>query len=282
MNDKTLVVCADDYGLSPGVGAAIRALIGQGRLSATSCMTSSRFWPAEAEALRPLRASADIGLHLTLTDHAPVAPMPDLAPDGRLPPLGRLMGLAFLGRLDRDEILAEFERQLDAFEAAMGGPPDHVDGHHHVHQLPVVREALLRLYEKRLRPHGTYVRYCDEPLAAIMRIGVAPRRAALISLLGRSWARTGRRRGIPGNRGFRGVRGFDEPSFAALFPRYLAGAKDGALIMCHPGLADAALTAVERVAAQREDEFRYLASDACAAGLAAAGARVGRFRPDSP
>jgi predicted glycoside hydrolase/deacetylase ChbG (UPF0249 family) len=282
MSEKTVVVCADDYGLSPGVGAAIRALIELRRLSATSCMTGCRFWPAEAEALRPLRPQADIGLHLTLTDHAPIGPMPDLAPEGRLPPLGRLMGLAFLGRLDRGEILAEFERQLDAFEAAMGGPPDHVDGHHHVHQLPVVREALALLYEKRLRRHGTYVRYCDEPLGAIARSGVAVTRAAVISLLGRSWARTGRARAIPGNRGFRGVRGFDEASFAVLFRRYLAGAGDNSMIMCHPGFADADLAAVEHVTAQREDEYRYLASSACAEDLVAAGMRIARFRRDAP
>ncbi len=282
MNYKTIVVCADDYGLSPGIGKAIRALIQQGRLSATSCMAASRFWATEAEALLPLRSQADIGLHLTLTDHAPVGRMSDLAPEGRLPPLGRLLGLSFLGRLDRDEILAEFERQLDVFEDAMGGPPDHIDGHHHVHQLPVIREAMAHLYETRLRRHGTYVRYCDESLAAIRRSGVAIRRAALISLLGRSWARTGRKRGIPGNTGYRGVRGFDEPAFAALFPRYLAGLGDGTLIMCHPGLVDAELTAVEDVTVQREDEYRYLASDACGADLAAAGVRIGRFKPAGP
>lgn len=282
MGERKVIVCADDYGISPGVGRAIRELIGLGRVSATGCMTGSRHWPAEAEPLRALRANADIGLHLTLTDHAPLGPMPDLAPEGRLPPLGRLMGLAFLGRLERREIAAELERQLDAFEAAMGGPPDFLDGHHHVHQLPVVREVVAEVYERRLRPHGAWVRYCDEPLAALPRIGVAPLRAAVISLIGRSWARRGRRRGIPGNRGFRGVRDFHEPAFAALFPRYLRDIGDGSLVMCHPGFADAELAAVEQVTAQRDDEYRYLASETYGADLAAAGVTVARFRPAAP
>lgn len=274
---RRLVICADDYGLSPGVGTAIRQLIERGRLSATSCMTTTPHWPAEAPALAPLRHRADVGLHLTLTDHAPLGSMPRLAPQGRLPPLGHLLRLSLLRQLDKTEIAAELERQIDAFEVATGSLPDFLDGHHHVHQLPIVRDAVAELYEQRLRAYGAYVRYCDEPLRRIGRIGVAPVRAAVISLLGRGWARLGRSRGIPGNRGFRGVRGFDEPRFGALFPRFLADLPDGALMMCHPGIVDAALTAVEHVTQAREDEYRYLSGDACGEALAAAGVTVTRF-----
>ena len=42
MNDtappRRIWLCADDYGLSPGVNRAIRELIGRGRLNATSVM----------------------------------------------------------------------------------------------------------------------------------------------------------------------------------------------------------------------------------------------------
>src|SRR5262245_10068587 len=81
-----IVLCADDYAVAPGVSRAICALIEQGRLSATSCMTVSPHWPEHARWLRPLGDRADIGLHLTLTDHAPIGAM-RLAADGRLPPL---------------------------------------------------------------------------------------------------------------------------------------------------------------------------------------------------
>lgn len=272
-----LIICADDYGISPGVGQAIRALIAQGRVSATGCMTTMPHWPAEAEMLKELRDRADIGLHLTLTDHRPLGAMPKLAADGKLPPLGRLLGLALARRLDAAEVAAEIARQLDAFEHAMGAPPDFLDGHHHVHQLPVVREAVAAAYDRRLRRHGAYVRYCDEPLHRIAQVAVAPIRAAVISTLGRGWARLGRSRGIPGTRGFRGVRTFAEPNYAALFPRYLQGLKDGALLMCHPGLVDSDLQCIETVTRPREDEFHYLSGDACAAALATAGVAVRRF-----
>ena len=270
-----VVLCADDYGLAPGVGSAIRELIERGRLSATSCMTTSPHWPAEAALLRPLRGAADIGLHLTLTDHRPLGPMAKLAPGGRLPGLGRLIALALAGRLDRDEVAAEAGRQLDRFEAEFGGPPDHVDGHHHVHLLPGVREAVIALFRRRL-PSGAWLRHCDEPLPSVLRIGVATPRALLISALGAGL----RAEGLPGNNGFRGVRSFRERApYEALFRRFVAGLKPGGLVMCHPAVADAALRAADPVCGQREEEYRFLASDDAARAMAEAGLRPARLRP---
>src|ERR1700753_3433636 len=71
-------LCADDYGISPGVNRAIRDLISRGRLNATSVMVVG---PAigrdEAIALDPPEGSfpgCAIGLHATLT--APFRPLP--------------------------------------------------------------------------------------------------------------------------------------------------------------------------------------------------------------
>ena len=49
-----LLLCADDYGLAPGVNAAIRDLIAQGRLTATSVMSLCPHWREGAAALREL------------------------------------------------------------------------------------------------------------------------------------------------------------------------------------------------------------------------------------
>lgn len=276
MAETRIILCADDYGLAPGIGVGIRQLIDQGRLSATGCMTVSPHWPDEAKKLAALADKADIGLHVTLTDHRPLGDMPGLAPDGRLPPLGRLMARAFLGRLDAEEIARELERQLDRFEAEMGRPPDFVDGHHHVHQLPGIRDAVAAAFRRRPGLSQAYVRYCSEPMNSLRRMGVATKRAAVISLIGAGWAHRGRAAGIRGNHGFRGVRDFTEPSYAALLPRWLERARDGLLIMCHPGLADDALRAVEHVVQQREEELRYLAGEAFGAALQSAGTRLSR------
>src|SRR5690606_13195439 len=142
---KKLVVCADDYALTPGVSRAIRELIAGGRISATSVMTVCPYWREEGPALAAVAGGADIGLHLTLTDQAPLGAMPELAPSGYLPPIEVVVRASLLGRLPVAEIEAEIERQLEAFVAVWGRPPSHIDGHHHVHQLPGVRRALLRV-----------------------------------------------------------------------------------------------------------------------------------------
>lgn len=275
MPPRTVILCADDYGLSPGVGAAIRDLIAQGRLGATSCMTVCRFWPEEARTLRPLADRADVGLHLTLTDQPPLGSVPKLAPEGVLPPLGTLMRLAYTGGLDPREVAAEVDRQVAAFTDAFGSPPAYIDGHQHVHQLPVVRDAVLAALA---RLPGAYVRLCGEPWTAILRRGVAVPKTLLIAGLGGPLARRARRAGVPANDSFRGVYDFsNRVPFGALMARFLAPPADRALVMVHPGIPDEALRAADPLVDQRAVEYEYLRGDAFAALLERTGTRPGRF-----
>ncbi|MEO5336759.1 MAG: ChbG/HpnK family deacetylase [Magnetospirillum sp. WYHS-4] len=269
---------ADDYGLAPGIGLAIRDLILRERLPATGCMVGGPFWPEEAARLRPLAGRCDVGLHLTLTDQAPCGPLPRLAPDGRLPPLGELLRQALLRRLDVAEVRTEIGRQVDRFEEFFGAPPAFVDGHHHVHVLPGIREVLADVYERRLRRTGTRVRRCTQPLADILRVGVAVRRSLVIAALGDAWTRRSLAAGMPGNRHFRGVRDFlPSESYPDLCAAWLKGLRPGTLVMCHPGLVDEALRAVETLTDRREEEYAFLKSEAFQDLLARSGTRPVRL-----
>ncbi|MBF0310504.1 MAG: ChbG/HpnK family deacetylase [Magnetococcales bacterium] len=272
-----ITLCADDYGLAPGVGRAIRSLVAANRLSATSCMTLSPFWPEEAALLRPLGHRVEVGLHLTLTDHPPLGAMPKLAPDGRLPSLPRLMALAYGRRLDAAEVAGEIERQFAAFDLHFGRAPAFIDGHQHVHQLPVIGSLLLEHYQNRWPASANpkpWIRRCTEPLPAIWRRGVSPLKASLISLMGLSQTRRLRRAGIPGNNGFRGVRDFKTSGFASLLESFISPPLEGALIMCHPGYADAILAGADAVVGEREEEYAALAGDALPQALRNAGAKL--------
>ena len=74
---RRIILCADDYGLSPGVDNAIRDLLVRGRLSATSVMVvTPTFARDEAQSLAGLDTGGRrpaIGLHVTLT--APHVPL---------------------------------------------------------------------------------------------------------------------------------------------------------------------------------------------------------------
>jgi chitin disaccharide deacetylase len=135
-----VIICADDYAQSAAIDAAILTLIERGILTATSCMTLSPRWPESARQLTPqLRTKADLGLHLDFTQFSRTmrAAHPVLV-------LRSLTGL-----LSTQKVMANIKQQLDAFEDALHTPPDYIDGHLHVHQLPIIREALLTILQHR-------------------------------------------------------------------------------------------------------------------------------------
>jgi predicted glycoside hydrolase/deacetylase ChbG (UPF0249 family) len=274
---RTLVLCADDFGLSPGVSRGIADLAHAGRLSAVSCMAASPDFVISAPLLKGLERNCDIGLHITLTALDPLGPMPKLAPDGRLPSLGVLMRRLLLAP-PLAEILDELRRQLARFASAFGRAPDFVDGHQHVHILPGVRQALLRLFESGELDSRTYVRDCYEPAARVVGRGVAVPRALLISFLARPLHAELRRRALRRNRGFSGINDFAERrDFGALFRRFLRGTGPQPLVMCHPGHPDEAIRGRDPIVARRADEQAYFAGETFPADLDAAGFHLGRL-----
>lgn len=257
---RRLIVCADDYAISPGVSAGIRELAEAGRISATGVMTCMPSWPAEAPALRELDGHVAVGLHFTLTGQRPLGAMPTLAPAGRFPTARDITQGSFLGRLPADEIAAELERQLDAFEAHFGRAPDFIDGHQHVHQLRGVREAVLGAFGRRLDPARAWLRDTTDGLARLFRRGSVE--GAIVAALGRALHRAAVRRGIAMNSGFSGFYDYARAVPDAALPRALEGAGDGHLLMVHPGHPDDALAAVDPLLEPRAREWAWLMGDA--------------------
>lgn len=282
---RAIVVCADDYGIAPGVSEAIVELIATGRLSATSCMSALPDWRHAAAPLRMQTNAtpADIGLHLTLTDHAPLTRAAGLATEHRLPPLGALLPRALSRRLPTAAVADELRAQLDAFEDAWGAPPDYVDGHQHVHLLPGVREALVAELLRRYPKGRVWVRDCVETPARCLRRGEAAAKALFIGALGLALRRQLRAAALPANDGFSGLHDFSTARpFGDKMRRFLIGTGPRPLLHVHPGRVDAALRACDALTTPREAELNYLASDEFGSDLAAAGLRPARFAELGP
>ena len=257
---RSIVLCADDYAIAPGVSRAIRTLIAKGRLSATSCMVVYPEFVDEAPRLATLAERIDVGLHLSLTHEMP---------------LWKVMRDAYLRRLDRSAIAAEVNRQADLFVAAMGRPPDYIDGHQHVHMLPGVREPVCAVAER----YGAWVRNLREPLSMTLTRPSAFA-ATVLAQLSRPLARRLAARGIGTNEGFRGLRRFAPGTpFRDLMRAMLRGAREGSVVICHPGENDATLAARDPVTTLREEELAYLAGEDFPSDLAAAGLTLGRLSP---
>jgi predicted glycoside hydrolase/deacetylase ChbG (UPF0249 family) len=260
---KRLIICADDFGLSASVNEAIIELIKTQRINATSCMTSLPGWKLGAARLRDALGTAQAGLHLTLTDQESLAPLPQLAPNGILPPYKVLLEKALWGRLDRLEILDEFQRQFDAFQDQFGAPPHFVDGHHHIQQLPTVRDAVIELVSKNDPDRKIWIRNCWEPVSALLKRQVAIGHALSIGLMGPALIRRARQLQIPTNTGFTGVYNYTSTLMdKILVRRLLRQTTDGTLMMCHPGLIDEELRRRDTLTDAREVEYRFFKSDA--------------------
>lgn len=277
---RRIWLCADDYGLSPGVNRAIRELIAQRRLNATSLMVVA---PAatrdEIAALREVTAAAPcaIGLHCTLT--APFHPITmHFKPlhGGAFYPLGRLLQASFLRRLDPELIRGEIAAQIAAFADLVGRPPDYVDGHQHVQIFPQIRDAFLAAV-KEAAPEA-WVRQCGR--SGPLRPGHP--KVLLLDLLSLRFRTLARRAGLAVNPGFAGAYDFTrESDFGALMGDFLADLPDGGLIMCHPGYVDDVLTALDPLTGQRERERTFLAGDGFASLMTAQSASLAEPRPSA-
>ncbi len=273
-----IVFSADDYGIAPATSAVIRSLLASGRLSATSAMTVFPEWPAEGRALASVNAEADLGLHLVLTDQTPLTSMPRLAPEGRFPGIGALTRRAWSGGIHPAEVEAELHAQIDAFEAGVGRLPDHLDGHHHVQQLPGVREVVVKVAASRLGRRA-WVRTTAEPMSAVLRRGVSLPKALGFAWAGSALSQQLRAAGVPQPSGFVGAYGFDNAqTYASRLARFLHGARAGTVLMVHPGADDAVLRSRDSMVDARIEEAAFLHSDALPELLGRLGLRIGRLR----
>lgn len=256
---RDFCLCADDYGMTPGVSLGIREAMDAGAVTATSAMTTSAWWPQEAERLVPWVGRADLGLHVNLTLGAPLGPMPTLAPGGRLPDIGTLLRLSRAGRLPAEEVEAEVSRQYEAFVAALGRAPDHVDGHQHVQVLGAIRGPVLAAL-RRHRFRG-WVRDSGDSPARILRRGGDLKKAIGIAALSHGFRAAADRAGFATNRGFAGFSPFDEAiAYGSEFRRFLRAPGSRHLVMCHPGRVDDPLRGLDPVVGRREQELAFLLS----------------------
>ena len=259
---RQIWLCADDYGISRSVNAAIRELILRGRINATSVMTAApHFDASEAAALDELNSGitrAALGLHVTLT--APFKPQSEgFAPlsHGHFQPLQKMMRAAITRRLQPELLVIEIATQVQAFVMAFGRPPDFVDGHQHVHLFPQVRDAFLKVVTETAP--NAWVRQCGRPPSSRR---LKDRKELVLDVLSLGFRRKARQLGVATNPAFAGAYDFGGKSdFAAIFPRFLAGLSDGGLIMCHPGFVDAELKRLDPLTHQREREFAFFNSE---------------------
>jgi chitin disaccharide deacetylase len=264
MNEvRRIWLCADDYGISPGVNRAIRDLIERGRINATSAMmVTPAIGRDEAARLEEVAAKSPhcaIGLHVTLT--APFRPLTmHFRPlkDELFLPFPKLLRAGMLRRLDPEIIRAEVAMQIAAFRDLFGRAPAFVDGHQHVQLYPQVRDGFLAAVKEKAPDAWVRQAARNQPLSQRL----ARPKALVLDHLSAQFRRRAARAGLAHNPGFSGAYDYScPPDYGALMREFLDGMPEGGVVMCHPGFVDEVLVGLDPFTGTREVEHVYLAGE---------------------
>lgn len=149
MEERLLIVNADDFGLSDGVNRGVVKGHEEGVVTSASLLVR---WPAAEDAAGYARhnPSLDLGLHLDLGEWACregrwVARYEVVPPD------------------DPQAVTREAHRQLETFRQLLGRDPTHLDSHQHVHTRDPARWVLQGMASRLgvpLRHSTPWIRYC--------------------------------------------------------------------------------------------------------------------------
>lgn len=264
---KKIIINADDFAQSAAIDDAIIDLAKRRIIHSTSALVLSPRWKASASKLANLPIQA--GLHLDLTSHF----THQFDCYHQLP---ELIAAAYTGRLKIKHLESIIELQWDMFSEQLGRSPDFIDGHQHVHQLPMVREALFSVIVKKSwgQLPENWLRICHtKPWRGF--------KAQLISALGaKKTQQLAREHGIRTNSDFAGVYDFDAQKNLNILWQHWVNNLQGnfPVIMCHVAKIQQSNQAdnTDPISEARLREYAWLSSHEFKALLKSNGYKVSR------
>lgn len=155
---NSIIINADDFGFSPHTVEWTIRCFEAGVLSSATIMAGAAEFE-RAVAFARANPQWSFGLHLVLSDEIPLshpATIPTMvAADGRLWPTRQFMLRLALGRIRPADLEREIRAQFLRLREA-GVNVSHIDGHGHLHRMPLVLKTLIRLKDElgisRMRP----------------------------------------------------------------------------------------------------------------------------------
>ncbi|HEY6957203.1 MAG TPA: ChbG/HpnK family deacetylase [Candidatus Limnocylindria bacterium] len=244
----TLVVTADDLGMSAGVTRGILEAHRDGVVRSTSLLVT---FPAaeEAAALALAERDLEVGLHIDLVGGVPVSDPAEVRSlvdgDGRFRPLGDFTRRLLTGRIRADDVAREVRAQVERARS-WGVPALAWDSHRHVHLMPPVARVVGRLTREL---DARWVRRGRGPRQPLGPKSAAIHAASLVSELAY--------RGMPGNRWFVDLTAA-RPRLDATRVALLAASGGLGELGTHPGYADDELRRSDWLVEDREIDLTIL------------------------
>ncbi len=236
----TLIVNADDFGLSQGINRGIHSSFREGILRSASLMPNGRAFE-DALQIAGCTPGLGVGIHLSLVDEPAIA-SPDrlrgmINRDGRLPQsYPSFLKDYFLRRFGLEEIRAEIEAQIKRV-LETGLKPTHLDSHQHLHLIVGIFNIVLQA----ARSAGIQVIRIpqEKGMGTFRRFSPGGIQKTALTWLCRICARKARKAGIRFVDHFwgLGVSGhLDERNLKKILASLQPGVNE---IMSHPGFEDA-------------------------------------------
>lgn len=240
---KSITICADDFGYNASVSQGILNLIQAKRISATSCLVTMPNWPQAAKKIK--LTPIHLGLHFNLTE----GPLLTLKQSFSLP---QLILKSYFRILNPAAIQTELKAQINEFIKYIGRPPDFIDGHQHIHQLPVIRYVLVNFYLHIFIQKKPYIRISSN---GFIRDALTSPKAFIIGSLGAHFLKKLLQKNhIPHNSSFAGIYGLKQKNYEACFKKFIKLLNNEGLLMCHPGLPEKG----DHLADTRFKEYNFL------------------------
>lgn len=246
---NTLIITADDLGISPGVTRGVLESHRNGVVRSASLLVT---FPdsAEGAALARAEPALETGLHVDLVGGRPVSDPTRVASlvdrDGRFHRLSDFTARLFSGRIRTADLATEIRAQV-GLARRWGIEPRAWDSHQHTHLMPPVARVVAHV----AREEGVrYLRRANGPRLT------GPAKAQLLAVA--TLADWFLLRGLPGNDWFVDLSALRDRPDAAGVALYAAYRGIGELI-AHPGYPDDALRATgDRLVLQRHDDLIVL------------------------
>jgi len=269
MNEKRIIVNADDFGMSASVTDAILVAHRYGFLTSASLMANM---PAAEYAARQAHRAPNlgIGIHLNVCQGKPLLPKSEVGSlvdeEGNFHRPAAMIRKLWRWQVVGDELEAEFRAQI-GWMKRRGLSPTHGDSHHHMHIYP----AAIGPFVRAMKAEGVRC-------ARVSRFSCWPKKSPSRRTIGGPHAGSIARRLAV--RAYRSIvdsiflSGLKSPdsrisilerdrcdsevlarSWVAVFENLPPGTYE---LACHPGIFDPAFSCGDRIHAEREAELHCL------------------------
>ena len=169
---RTHIITADDFGLDQGTNEAIAASFAAGLIDSTSLMAGMPAFEAGVELARARGFSHAIGVHLTLSEGAPLTDAIKRLPafcdaDGQYA-FALSRSKLRLSPAERTAVYAELCSQIERCRDA-GLQLTHLDSHHHTHNVWPIGEIVIELAHRFRIPTVRLARNMGPQIGALKR-----------------------------------------------------------------------------------------------------------------